>query len=391
MSNIKLSSLLPAVIVNFFYYGTIGGVISYLAVLLTSRDFSSTEIGALIALYTFIRMFTGQLWAYFADKHQNPKLYFQLAILISLVAMLPSLWFEPKWVTFVSLVSSFVFFMAAVSQIEVLSLAATRDDPVLYNRVRLFGSIGFIIAAIVVGTLVQWYGEETILIFGLVSIAVAFITSFQLDNGEQYAAEEGSDTAGFVRRCLTLGFIIFMLASILLQMSFAPYVGFFTQYLAQNHYSGTATGILFALGTFSEIFMFLVAGTLLSRFSLKALMATCLLLTSLRWGLVAVYVDVAWLVIVTQFIHALSFGLMHSSSIHYVRHYFPKHLQNQGQFMYLGITFGVGGSVGAWLTGVTWLEGTGATQTFLWASAVVFVAGLLILMTPRKNFQFSTD
>ncbi|MDC2890890.1 elongation factor P hydroxylase [Psychrosphaera algicola] len=152
---------------------------------------------------------------------------------------------------------------------------------------------------------------------------------------------------------------------------------------------GTATGILFALGTFAEIFMFLIAGHLLARYSLKLLMVVCLMLTALRWLLMAYYIDFVIVVILTQIIHAVSFGLMHSSSIHFVRRYFPKRMQNQGQFMYLGITFGIGGALGAWVTGMTWNEGLGGSDTFVWASMVVLVAGLVILMTPRKNFNLN--
>ncbi|MDC2890889.1 MFS transporter [Psychrosphaera algicola] len=143
---------------ELFYYGFLGGVISYLAVFLSSRGFTSTEVGTLIASYTFIRIFSGQLWAYLADLQQNPKRYFQLAVIISFVALLPAVFIDIKWVTNISMICAFVFFMAAVSQIEVLSLVATKSNPTIYNRVRLFGSIGFIVAAIAVGTIVDIYG-----------------------------------------------------------------------------------------------------------------------------------------------------------------------------------------------------------------------------------------
>ncbi|MBU2881594.1 MFS transporter [Psychrosphaera sp. B3R10] len=391
MDNIKLSSLVPAAAVNFFYYGFLGGVISYLAVFLSSRGFTSTEVGTLIASYTFIRIFSGQLWAYLADLQQNPKRYFQLAVIISFVALLPAVFIDIKWVTNISMICAFVFFMAAVSQIEVLSLVATKSNPTIYNRVRLFGSIGFIVAAIAVGTIVDIYGPGVILYVGLGLIFLTYLTSLYLDNGDPLAHDELGDSEGFFKRCCTVGFGSFLIASILLQMSFAPYVGFFTQYLSQHEYPGTATGILFALGTFAEIFMFLIAGHLLARYSLKLLMVVCLMLTALRWLLMAYYIDFVIVVILTQIIHAVSFGLMHSSSIHFVRRYFPKRMQNQGQFMYLGITFGIGGALGAWVTGMTWNEGLGGSDTFVWASMVVLVAGLVILMTPRKKFQFEPD
>lgn len=391
MTNISIGSLVPAAAVNFFYYALIGGVISYLAVLLSSRGFSSSEVGSVIATYTFVRIFSGQLWAYLADKQQNPKLYFQLAIGIALVAMVPSLVFNIKWVTWGSLVVSFVFFMSAISQIEVLSMAATHDNPTLYNRVRLFGSIGFIVAAVVIGSVIEQFGVKYVLPYGVSVLVVILALSFKLKNGQRHQIAGNTNSSDFLKRCLNSGFIVFMLASILLQMSFAPYVGFFTQYLSINDYSGTTTGLLFALGTFSEVFMFLVAGHILARFRLKTLMVICLLLTAVRWALVAYFTDVISVVIISQLLHAVSFGLMHSASIYFIRGFFPSYLQNQGQFMYLGLTFGLGGALGAWLTGITWHEGAGGEFTFLWATVAVACAGLMILMTPYKKFQFAAD
>jgi PPP family 3-phenylpropionic acid transporter len=134
--------------------------------------------------------------------------------------------------------------------------------------------------------------------------------------------------------------------------------------------------------------MFLIAGKLLSRFNVKLLFSICLLFTAARWLAQGYFVDVVPLLILTQCIHALSYGLMHSASIYFIGQHFAMSQQNRGQFMYLGVTFGIGGSAGAWLTGKTWLGGTGSTDTFLWAATAAFIAALLILITPRRNFQF---
>ena len=183
---------------------------------------------------------------------------------------------------------------------------------------------------------------------------------------------------------------MFMIASVLLQISFAPYVGFFTKFLAENGYQGINIGLLFSLGTFAEIFLFMFAGVILAKYNIKLLMFVCLILTAIRWATVAVMVDVWWVVVVTQFIHALSFGLMHSVSIYFIRQHFSSSQQNRGQFMYLGVTYGLGGAIGASLTGLIWNDGAGGQQTFIWAAACVFLAALLILITPRKNFQYDT-
>ena len=385
-------SLWPAAAVNFFYYGVLGGVISYLAILLTSRDFSSIEVGQLFATFTLLRVLGGQLWAYLSDRKNDPLWFFQLGIVLTFLFFLPALFSHDKWVTSLSVVAAMTCFMSIVSQIEVLSLTAAKDSPATYNRIRLFGSIGFILAAILVGGLLDYRGPVLVIEFGLFVLVCTWLISLKLESKGQSSQQllEDVGETGFLQRCLKTGFIMFMIASVLLQISFAPYVGFFTKFLAENGYQGINIGLLFSLGTFAEIFLFMFAGVILAKYNIKLLMFVCLILTAIRWATVAVMVDVWWVVVVTQFIHALSFGLMHSVSIYFIRQHFSSSQQNRGQFMYLGVTYGLGGAIGASLTGLTWNDGAGGQQTFIWAAACVLLAALLILITPRKNFQYDT-
>ncbi|NVK25556.1 MAG: MFS transporter [Gammaproteobacteria bacterium] len=385
----KYISLWPYAAANFLFYAFIGGFISYLAILLTERGFNSIEIGQVFAIYTIIRVFTGQLWAHLSDKFHNPLLFFQLGIVFTFLLLLPEFFVESKNLTFLFVVASLTCFMSVVSQLEVLSLLASNDNPKVYNRVRLFGSVGFIVAAVIVGALIDLLGGIFILYFACVCILILLLLSVKIQNQYAETTTEVLGTDDFWPRCRTFGFVSFFIASILLQMSFAPYVGFFTKYLAEQQYQGVAIGALFALGTFSEVFMFMFAGAILARFNVKFLLSVCLFLTAVRWLTQGYLADIWYVMVITQCIHAFSFGLIHSTSIYFIRQHFSKKQQNRGQFMYLGVTFGVGGAIGAWLTGITWQEGAGSTQTFLWAATCSFIAALIIVITPRNNFQYS--
>lgn len=383
-------SLWPYATVNFFYYAILGGFVSYLAIMLTEKQFSSIEIGQVFAFFTLGRMFTGHLWANWADKYRNPKRFFQLGLLLSLLLLLPLYWVEQKQLVFYLVIAHMTAFWTVISQLEVLSLGASNGSATIYNRIRLFGSVGFIVAAIFIGWQIEILGANVIIWFASIVLSMQLILSTWLKNAEtkeQHKANAG-DQDDFWQRCLKPQFIAFLLASILLQMSFMPYVSFFTQYLSQSGYSGSEVGVLFALGTLSEIFMFMMAGRVLAKFGVKFLLVFCLAITALRWATQGYLVEVLPILILTQVIHAFSYGLMHSTSIYFIGQHFSASQQNRGQFMYLGVTFGLGGALGAWLTGITWNNGTGSLDTFVWASSAAFIATLLILITPRKNFQF---
>ena len=295
--------------------------------------------------------------------------------------------------TFVSVVCALTFFMSVISQIEVLSLFAVEDNPVLYNRVRLFGSVGFIVAAIFIGWQVEVQGPELILRFGVGVLLCILVVSLMLGNAKTKESKEPQEAeqTSFLALCLKPGFIVFMVSSILLQMSFAPYLGFFTKFLGENGYQGLSVGLLFSLGSVAEIALFMVAGHILARFNVRILLFVCLFMTALRWLAVGYLVEHWWAVVLTQLIHALSFGLMHSTSIYFIRRHFTAAQQNRGQFMYLGVTFGLGGALGAAITGVTWQGGEGSQFTYVWASACALLGALLIFMTPARNFQYNSN
>lgn len=381
-------SLWPYATVNFSYYAIVGGFVSYLAIMLTEKQFTSIEIGQVFAFFTLCRTVTGHLWAKWADKSHNPKLFYQLGLLICLLFLLPLFWVENKTLFFYIVIAQMTAFWTVISQLEVLTIGAAKGSAIVYNRIRLFGSLGFISAAVFIGWQIELFGGEVIMWFSLFALVSQLIASYWVHNTSSNQEEQADANDDFVSRCFKPGFLAFMVASILLQMSFAPYLGFFTQYLSINGYQGSMVGVLFALGTMSEMIMFMLAGRILARFGVKLLFVLCLGLTVLRWVAQGYFVDVLPLLIITQLGHAFSFGLMHSASVYFIGQHFKPTQQNRGQFMYLGVTFGLGGALGAWLTGITWQNGAGSLDTFLWAGAAALIATLLILITPRKNFQF---
>ena len=74
------------------------------------------------------------------------------------------------------------------------------------------------------------------------------------------------------------------------------------------------------------------------------------------------------LLLLAQLLHAASYGALHALSVQYIHGYFGQAHHGQGQALYSGLSFGAGGAVGAWMSGllVEYL-GTGAA---FWGGAV---------------------
>ena len=87
--------------------------------------------------------------------------------------------------------------------------------------------------------------------------------------------------------------------------------------------------------------------------------------------------------------HAASFALFHSASMLFISNHFTTCQQSRGQAVYLGGVYGVGGAIGAYVAGVLWHDGSGASMTFLAASIAALTAALIMLFMPKQPKQKS--
>ena len=182
-------------------------------------------------------------------------------------------------------------------------------------------------------------------------------------------------------------FLAFMLSAILLQVSFGPFYSFFALYMRDIGYSGQQTGWLVALGVAAEVVIFIYAGKLIHRFGVKRVILCCLLMTALRWWLLASQAGVLELLILSQLIHALSFGLTHAASIHFIHHYFTGNYQTRGQALYTSVSFGVGGAIGNLTAGQIWMQGEGAYNTYIFSTCAALASAFILWIIPRSRIE----
>jgi PPP family 3-phenylpropionic acid transporter len=84
-------------------------------------------------------------------------------------------------------------------------------------------------------------------------------------------------------------------------------------------------------------------------------------------------------------LHAGSFAIAHSCAMQFIQQYFPKHLRSRGQALYAGVIFGGGGAIGAYVSGLLWRDGAGASTTFYFAALLALAATILALTLPSQQ------
>lgn len=358
----------------FFYFALLGTWLPYWSLYLKSLGYSSGEIGILSALVMVTKVLAPNLWGYLADRYDCRTRIIRLGALLAVIAF-GVVYFRQDFYWLAAVVVGYSFFWNAVlSQFDVLTLSHLSGQHGRYSLIRLWGSIGFIAAVLAVGA---WLDHHPIV--HLLYIITALLSAIWL--GSLLVAENpegltrGDRSPGSLMRILKQPAVIaFFATSFLLQFSHGPYYTFFSIHLEAQGYSKSATGMLWSLGVFAEVLLFMGMHRLLERFSLRQILIASLALTALRWWLIAEFVESVVILVFAQCLHAASFGSAHAAAVETIRRFFTAH-HGQGMALYSGLSFGAGGALGAVLSGYAW--DISPAQCFWVASGAAALAAII--------------
>ncbi len=357
----------------FFYFASLGAMLPFWGLYLQDLGYSALAIGQLMAILQATKIVAPNLWGWLADRTGRGMGIVRLASLLSWLAFATIFVVRGFWdMALVMIVFSF-FWNASLPQMEVVTINHLGSRLRRYASIRLWGSIGFILAVLVLGALVEREGSLVVPVVTLglqVAIWLASLLVFERPV-EARAIHEGASVRGILRRPEVAAFL---LAGFLMQTSHGVYYAFFSIHLTQAGYASDLIGGLWAWGVVVEVLVFAVMHRLLERFGARRILLVSLALAALRWLLIGAFVTEPAVLILAQVFHAATFGAFHAGAIHLTHHYFTGRLQGRGQALFNSLVYGAGGACGSLGSGWLWSE-VGPLATF-GASALVAALGL---------------
>lgn len=372
----------------FFYFGQLGVITPYAGVFLDGRGFNSQEIGSLLAIITLTRVLGPNLWAAVADKTGRGADIVRFGCLLAFMTFTAVYFSFSFWALTFSFGVMMMFWTAVLPQLEVITVNSTQASKGGYGAVRLWGSIGFIVLSLLVGFLLDYFSTEVIIYTASFCLFALYISSLFIAS-PQVVPKHERVVVNEWHKVRTLAFFAFIVSAIFLQISFGSYYSFFALYMGDLDYSGKQTGLFIAVGVLSEIGIFLVASRLIAKFGVKWMLIFSMLVTALRWLLLAFVPQFASAIILSQTLHCFSFGMTHASSVHFLHTYFGSGFQSRAQALYVSIAFGIGGALGSFIAGYTWMDGAGAERSFIISASFAFVGAFALLLVSSKAFAGS--
>ena len=365
-----------------FYFALLGSSAPFMALYLHHLGFSSARIGELIAIPVLMRCVAPNLWGWLGDYTGRRLAIVRFGAVCTLLAFsLILLDHSYAWLAMVMALYAF-FWHAILPQFEVITLAHLQGQTVRYSQIRLWGSIGFILAVVVLGRLLEWFSLDLFPHMLLTVMAGIAISSWWVPNAQPAVSSRPSDEGGFLRQLSRPGVLAFYLSVALMLLSHGPYYTFLTLHLEALGYSRSLIGVLWSVGVVAEVLMFMVMSRVLQRFSVRQVLLASFLLAAVRWLLLGAFAEHLLVLLVAQVMHAATFGSFHAAAIHFVQRSFGPRQQGQGQALYAALS-GVGGALGALYSGYSWTA-LGPFWTFAIASLAALAAAIMIV-TPRKE------
>ena len=364
--------LAPFAALSASYFAHIGFFNPYLPLWLQELGLSILAISVLVSVQAATRLFAPYGWGWLSDRTGERIQLMRYSACAALLAS-TGLWWDGgvNWL-FGVLLFMFMHTSAMMPMSEAAMAHLVTQDGVFnarrYGRIRLWGSVGFLVTVMVAGAFFERAGMYHFPAWTVATMLAVTLSVFCLPDLKEAIPAHALRVN--VMPVLRQRAVQWFFASVFLHvLSHIGIYVFFSLYLDSLGYSKTMIGLLWALSVVVEIGWFFTQSRWLPRMSLPAWLVLCSVAMVLRMGLTASSAQVLVLLVVAQALHALTFATHHTVCIALLSQHFSGRLRGRGQALYTVIGYGFPGVIGG-LAGGMLSTHYGLTSVY-WASMVI--------------------
>ncbi|HGM7030506.1 TPA: 3-phenylpropionate MFS transporter [Serratia liquefaciens] len=303
----------------FTYFFSYGIFLPFWGVWLKGEGIPPETIGILLGAGLVAR-FLGSLLI--APRVKDPS---HLVTALRLLALLTLAFaigfcFGNGWGWLMLVIAGFnLFFSPLVPLTDALAATWQKQITMDYGRVRLWGSLAFVIGSALTGQMVSVWGHNAILYSLIISI-LAMLLGMMLKPSvmPQGEARSHSEADRSLWEMLKEGPVWrFLLCVTLLQGAHAGYYSFGSIYWQEAGYSASTIGYLWSLGVVAEVIIFASSNFLFRRWNARNLLLLSACCGVLRWGLMASSTELGWLLVI-QILHCGTFTVCHLAAMRFI-------------------------------------------------------------------------
>jgi PPP family 3-phenylpropionic acid transporter len=324
----------------------VGCYLPYFPVWLAWRNLHTDQIAVLLAAPLFTRVLFTPAISFAADwLGDRRKIVVGLAwgSLLSFLLLWAADSFLAMLATTVLLAINWTTIMPLIESVAVSGIRSRALD---YGRVRLWGSISFIVASLVAGFVIGRMGAGSVmpLLVGAASLMVLGVHLLPRElavtrpmTAPAFRALRVGDAIDLFRAPL---FLLFLLAASFVQASHALYYSFGSLHWRAQGIPDGVIGALWSLGVVAEVALLAVSGRVIGMSGAARLLMLAGLAATFRWAFMAIDPPLLATALL-QLLHAFSFGAAHIAAIHFMAHAVPFDRAATAQGLYASIVAGL--------------------------------------------------
>lgn len=346
--------------------------LTYLPVWLDGRGLSPTEIAFVSSAPMLLRLVLTPATAFAADRWHAHREMIIAACAVGLGLMMALRATSSVAVVIALVVLMHIALQTMMPLADTLTMAAVKQRGLDYGRIRLWGSLTFIVASYIAGYAVGALGSEAVLQLSVAGGLMTLAAALWLPRAEPDAAA----------RRLTLGeatallrdrpFLLFMVTVGTIQASHAVFYVFGVLHWRSLGLSVGYIATLWAIGVLAEIALFWAARWVAPLGPVQLIMLGAMA-GIVRW--LAMALDPApWMLVPLQILHAGTFAATHLGAMHWIGARVPAATAGTAQAMLSTFSSGIVMSSVTLLTGPLYAAYAGGAYLAMMVCCLVGLA-----------------
>ena len=358
----------------FIHFAVMGVFLPYFNLYCYHIGLDGVQIGLISSVRSLTNIIFPLFWGILADRLKQKKLIYVGCCFISSFVWCGFFMSTEFIVMLMISIIYGIFYAPIISFLEALTVDVLGPEKQSYGKIRVWGSIAFILMVMIMGKIIGRFSISVILIAIFMG---SFIQSFLSMKLPFRTASQKPASGSGIKEFITKRTLVFLFAAFLMLVSHGGYYGFFSIHMEELGYGTFIIGLAWALASCMEIISMVSSNTIFKHFSLERVLIFSFFVAGIRW-MILFFITSAPLILLSQFLHAITYGTFHMASILYIDRQSPDHLKTLGQSINNAVTYGMGLMVGFLINGY-FFEMFGSKMLFVISSGIAFFAGILFL------------
>jgi nucleoside transporter len=384
--NARLSAMM---FLQFFIWG--GWFVTLGTFLTTTLSATGGQVGMAFSTQSWGAIFAPFVIGLIADRFFNAERILAVLHLLG-AALLYQLYRATDFSAFYPFVLAYMMvYMPTLALVNAVAFRQMKDPALEFSRIRVWGTIGWIIAGLVISFGFAWDSQQAItggalrntFLMSAIASLILGVYSFTLPNTAPLKSGEhsgglkqllGVDALGLLK---DRGYLVFFIASILICIPLAFYYQNANPFLSEIGVENPTAKM--AIGQVSEVLFMLLLPIFIHRFGIKAALLIGMLAWALRYLLFAFgsHGDQAFMLLTGIALHGVCYDFFFVSGQIYTDAKSSERFRSSAQGLITLATYGVGMLIGFWVAGrVT--DYFSAAGVHDWASIWLFPASFAL-------------